>query len=117
MHGTLLTILAELRGRFEVLYGSRLLHLILYGSQARDDATPDSGIDILVELQSFHCSTPRCCQTNDKLETFVPGKMILPLLRARMKQLNKLISNGIARLYLIVFVIVASLACQCEIVE
>ena len=51
MHGTLHTILAELRGRFEVLYGSRLLHLVLYGSQARDDATPDSDIDVLVVLQ------------------------------------------------------------------
>jgi predicted nucleotidyltransferase len=51
MHKTIHTILAELRGRFEVLYGSRLVQMVLYGSQARDDATPDSDIDVLVVLQ------------------------------------------------------------------
>jgi predicted nucleotidyltransferase len=51
MHGPLHAILTELRGRLEVLYGARLVRLVLYGSQARDDATPDSDIDILVVLQ------------------------------------------------------------------
>ena len=44
------TILAELRARFEVLYGDRLVKLVLYGSQARGDAAPDSDIDVLVVL-------------------------------------------------------------------
>ena len=43
--------LAELRRRFEELYGDRLVHLILYGSQARGDARPWSDIDVLVVLR------------------------------------------------------------------
>ena len=45
------TILAELRSRLEALYGDRLVKLILYGSQARGDAEPDSDIDVLVVLK------------------------------------------------------------------
>ncbi len=43
-------VLKELRRRFEVLYGDRLAHLVLFGSRARGDAEPDSDIDVLVVL-------------------------------------------------------------------
>ena len=43
--------LAQVRRRFEELYGDRLVHLILYGSQARGDARPWSDIDVLVVLK------------------------------------------------------------------
>ena len=43
-------ILAELRSQLEELYGSRLVHLVLYGSQARGDALPGSDVDVLVVL-------------------------------------------------------------------
>ena len=43
-------ILAELRRRFEALYGPRLVRMVLFGSQARDDAEPGSDIDVLVVL-------------------------------------------------------------------
>jgi uncharacterized protein len=44
-------ILAELRARLEELYGERLERLVLFGSQARGDAEPDSDIDVLVVLK------------------------------------------------------------------
>lgn len=44
-------ILAELRRRLEQLYGSRLVRLVLFGSQARGDAEPGSDIDVLVVLE------------------------------------------------------------------
>jgi predicted nucleotidyltransferase len=42
------TILADLKGYLQGLYGSRLACLILFGSQARGDAAPDSDIDLLL---------------------------------------------------------------------
>jgi predicted nucleotidyltransferase len=43
-------ILAELRSQLEELYGARLIHLVLYGSQARGDAMSGSDVDVLVVL-------------------------------------------------------------------
>lgn len=51
MNEKLKTILTELRYRFEEIYGERLVRLVLFGSQARSDAEPESDIDILVVLQ------------------------------------------------------------------
>jgi predicted nucleotidyltransferase len=45
------TILTELRHRFEALYGERLVRMVLFGSQAREDAEPGSDIDVLVVLK------------------------------------------------------------------
>jgi predicted nucleotidyltransferase len=44
-------ILAELRAGLEALYGERLAEVVLYGSQARGDAAPDSDIDVLIVLK------------------------------------------------------------------
>jgi uncharacterized protein len=44
-------ILSELKARLTELYGERLEKLILFGSQARGDAEPDSDIDVLVVLK------------------------------------------------------------------
>lgn len=44
-------ILIELRQRLKMLYGDRLLQVILFGSQARGDANPGSDIDVLVVLK------------------------------------------------------------------
>jgi predicted nucleotidyltransferase len=51
MREELKPILAELRRELEALYGDRLVQLILYGSQARGDADPESDIDVLVVLK------------------------------------------------------------------
>ncbi|MFC7334414.1 nucleotidyltransferase domain-containing protein [Rhodocista pekingensis] len=44
-------ILDELKAGLVELYGDRLDRVILYGSQARGDARPDSDIDVLVVLR------------------------------------------------------------------
>ena len=51
MSERLQNLLAELRNRFEALYGPRLVRLVLFGSQARGDAEAGSDIDVLVVLE------------------------------------------------------------------
>jgi len=48
---TLTEIFSQIRIYLENIYGDNLVHLILYGSQARGNATTDSDIDILVVLK------------------------------------------------------------------
>lgn len=43
--------LAELQSEFRALYGNRLVKMLLYGSQARNDADAGSDIDVLVVLR------------------------------------------------------------------
>ncbi|HET6567017.1 MAG TPA: nucleotidyltransferase domain-containing protein [Rhodothermales bacterium] len=43
--------LDEARARLRALYGDRLRRVILYGSQARGDAGPESDVDVLVVLE------------------------------------------------------------------
>lgn len=50
MTATLHEILAEFRYGLEKIYGPRLASLVLFGSQARGDALPDSDIDVMVVL-------------------------------------------------------------------
>jgi uncharacterized protein len=51
MDTQLVPILTELRRRFEAFYGERLVQILLFGSQARGDATSGSDIDVLIVLQ------------------------------------------------------------------
>ena len=44
-------VLGEFRQGLEQHYGSRLVRVILFGSQARNEAQPDSDIDVLVVLR------------------------------------------------------------------
>ena len=43
-------ILGEFRGQLESLYGTRLVRMVLFGSQARGESEPGSDIDVLVIL-------------------------------------------------------------------
>lgn len=43
--------LLQAKATLETLYGDRLLHLILYGSQARGEARADSDVDLLIVLR------------------------------------------------------------------
>lgn len=45
-------IITEFRQALAKIYGDKLINLVLYGSQARGDATEDSDIDIMVILKS-----------------------------------------------------------------
>ena len=44
-------ILREFRDGVERIYGSQLVRVVLFGSQARDEAEPDSDIDVMLVLQ------------------------------------------------------------------
>jgi len=44
-------ILREFRDGLAQIYGSRLVRVVLFGSQARDEAEPDSDIDVMLVLQ------------------------------------------------------------------
>ena len=46
-------ILREFRYGLEQIYGSRLIRAVLFGSQARDEAKPDSDIDVMLVLRGL----------------------------------------------------------------
>ncbi len=48
---TNLALLNDLRLRLDQRYGDRLVQLVLFGSQARGEATLDSDVDVLVVLR------------------------------------------------------------------
>ena len=43
-------LLARIKSSLQAVYGDRLRGVVLYGSEARGEATPDSDVDILVLL-------------------------------------------------------------------
>lgn len=51
MNDKVKVVLAQLRHYLKTLYGEQLEQIVLYGSQARGDAKPDSDIDVLIVLK------------------------------------------------------------------
>ncbi len=50
MNDKLRQMLGDLRQGLEQIYGDRLQRMILFGSQARGDAQPESDVDVMVVL-------------------------------------------------------------------
>ena len=51
MNDDLASVLQQLRAGLKAQYGDRLDRVLLYGSQARGDAGPESDVDVLVVLK------------------------------------------------------------------
>jgi predicted nucleotidyltransferase len=51
MRAAVQNVVSELRERLEDIYGDRLCHMLLYGSEARGDAVSGSDVDVLVVLE------------------------------------------------------------------
>ena len=66
-HPKLKEILAKLKKHLESVYGERLVLLVLFGSQARKNATPHSDIDVMIVLAE-EVDIP---QENKRLSEFV----------------------------------------------
>ena len=66
-HPSLLLILAQLRKYVEQCYGDRFKHLILFGSQARNEAVSSSDIDVMLVLEG----TSHVSLEYDRMSQFV----------------------------------------------
>lgn len=67
MDDRLKTILAELRSLLETQYGERLVRIVLFGSQARGEAEPESDIDVLVVLKGEVSPAEEIARTSEIL--------------------------------------------------
>jgi uncharacterized protein (UPF0332 family)/predicted nucleotidyltransferase len=73
-----------LRDRFRAAFGDRLHRLVLYGSYARGEATPESDIDVLVVLEGEINSEDRD-RSHEVMHHFTEehGRNVSPLLTSR----------------------------------
>jgi predicted nucleotidyltransferase len=76
MNPNLQPILKQLKQDLTTLYGDRLRHLTLFGSQARGDSDPDSDIDVLVVLRSRHVSEGESPNSGSTESPINPGEEI-----------------------------------------
>jgi len=60
-------ILAELKRGLQEIYGDRLRAVVLFGSQARGEATADSDVDVAVVLDDFESPFRESWQMGDIL--------------------------------------------------
>jgi predicted nucleotidyltransferase len=76
MNPALQPILQQLKQDLAALYGDRLSHLTLFGSQARGDSEPESDIDVLVVLRSRNAAEGASPSDNDAKLPINPGEEI-----------------------------------------
>ncbi len=68
-----------------------------------------------IQMQCKHCNTPDGCQRKNFGVIVTPREMLVPTHAARMEERNRFATQFVEFMGLGVFVIVASLARQCEI--
>ena len=71
--------LREAKQALGELYGDRLARVVLYGSQARGDATPESDLDVLVVLR-------------DPVDVVAEIKRLVPLETALLDRYEEVVS-------------------------
>lgn len=58
-------MLSELKRGLQAIYGDRLRAVVLFGSQARGEATADSDVDVAVVLDDFEDAYEELDRTSD----------------------------------------------------
>lgn len=78
MNSMIQPILKQLKQDLTTLYRDRLLHMTLFGSQARGDQEPESDIDVLVVLRSRSvCGTESTVNPGEEIKR--TGKIVADL--------------------------------------
>lgn len=67
LSGKIKSILDDLKDYLQSLYGAQLCQVVLFGSQAREDASPESDIDVLVVLRDAFDYSLEVDRTGDKV--------------------------------------------------
>ena len=65
MLNSLSSVLCEFRGRLQLLYGERLAKVVLFGSQARGEASPESDVDLMIVLKGEVSPSQEIARTID----------------------------------------------------
>lgn len=82
------SVVQDLKGRLQTIYGDRLIELRLFGSRARGESRPDSDYDVLVvlrgqvnaEAELFKCSpevASLCLEHDVVISCFFRGETAL----------------------------------------
>jgi predicted nucleotidyltransferase len=90
MDSQLQAILTELRSRLEVHYGTRLVRIVVYGSQARGEAEPGADIDVLVVLEEPVDASAEIARTEfDVAELSLAHDVVITCLFVSREQLER----------------------------